>query len=431
MAPPEDETAQNRTAETKSGPLISRRDASLLSVASIIAGLSSLLAMFVVARTVTASQYADFLLFWACIFVVFGMINGIQNESTRAASYASLKGSSSDHKDANVLLVALVTGLSVAGLIVLITWVAVTAGASDELVHPLLIVAFAAAVFSGQAAIAGSAAGTGNWLVASGILSGDAIIRTAAVTVVALISGDLFSIEVAVAAGVVTWLVMLAVWPPTRAVARQYADVGMSRLARNFVLSMLSSTATAVLVVGFPILMRVSSTSEEYATLGALLLTVSLTRAPIMMPLFAFQGVALKYFVESAQASRRRYLIPVLIILGVGIIGGVAAFFVGPWVLQLFNPEFILPQWAYFGLTFDAAIFAVLTVTGMANLARNQHVVFAVGWVVATLVTVAFLFVPLDGTTRSVLALLIGPLVGMLIHFLALIGPHHSSVKLW
>ena len=53
--------------------------------ASITAAASSLLITVISARTLTVAQNKEFLVFWGFMFGVFGVISGIQTESTRAA----------------------------------------------------------------------------------------------------------------------------------------------------------------------------------------------------------------------------------------------------------------------------------------------------------------------------------------------------------
>ena len=49
-----------------------------------------------------------------------------------------------------------------------------------------------------------------------------------------------------------------------------------------------------------------------------------------------------------------------------------------------------------------------------------MHRAYAVGWVGATLAAVTLLLLPLELETRTVLALLCGPLVGIAVHLYAL-----------
>jgi hypothetical protein len=66
-----------------------------------------------------------------------------------------------------------------------------------------------------------------------------------------------------------------------------------------------------------------------------------------------------------------------------------------------------------------AGLVALLTLSGAASLALERHAVYVVGWVAATAVTVTVLLLPGSMETRTVVALVAGPLVGIPVHLLA------------
>ena len=130
------------------------------------------------------------------------------------------------------------------------------------------------------------------------------------------------------------WLLLLLV-PAVRAPAGSRADVGTARLTSFNLQAMLSSASWAVLVTGFPTLLEITSPGADAAEVAIVILAVSVTRSPIMIPLQAFQGVLITTIAD-AEPSRR--LTSVLRILGILLAGGallaivVAA--VGPWLVR-------------------------------------------------------------------------------------------------
>jgi hypothetical protein len=64
-----------------------------------------------------------------------------------------------------------------------------------------------------------------------------------------------------------------------------------------------------------------------------------------------------------------------------------------------------------------------MCVTAPAVLARSKHSVYSAGWVAGALVTIATLLLPLDFASRTVWALLAGPIVGLLVHLGYLAAP--------
>ena len=63
---------------------------------------------------------------------------------------------------------------------------------------------------------------------------------------------------------------------------------------------------------------------------------------------------------------------------------------------------------------------ALLTVTGAATVAAALHRAYAIGWIGATVAAAALLSLPIGLETRTVVALLCGPLVGITVHLAAL-----------
>ena len=82
---------------------------------------------------------------------------------------------------------------------------------------------------------------------------------------------------------------------------------------------MLSSASWAVLVTGFPTLLEITSPGADAAEVAIVILAVSVTRSPIMIPLQAFQGVLITTIADT-EPSRR--LAGVTRILGTLLAGG-------------------------------------------------------------------------------------------------------------
>ncbi|MDQ0735508.1 hypothetical protein [Arthrobacter agilis] len=185
---------------------------------------------------------------------------------------------------------------------------------------------------------------------------------------------------------------------------------------------MLSAAATAALVTGFPILLRLTTPLEQYAGAAPLLLAISLTRAPIMIPLQAFQSVLISRFVGVTGTALLRALVrPAAGLLALGCVGAGAAGLLGPWIMLIFGPAYVLAPLTMAALTFAGCLMAVLTLTGTACLARGAHSAYSMGWLIATASTFLMLLLPGSLESRVVLSLLSGPVVGALVHIAALL----------
>jgi len=215
-----------------------------------------------------------------------------------------------------------------------------------------------------------------------------------------------------------SWLILLLA---TR-VARSAADIHTPGTPRTFLTgsahSIAAAGASAVLVMGFPVLLQATS-RDLGATGGVIILAVTLTRAPLLVPLTAMQGNLIAHFVDNRRL--RALLTPALVLAGLGALAVLAAGLVGPWLLRtLFGPEYAASGALLAWLTAGAVAIAFLTLTGAATVAAALHRAYAVGWVSATVAAALLLLLPLDLQTRTIVALMCGPLVGIVVHLAAL-----------
>ena len=93
----------------------------------------------------------------------------------------------------------------------------------------------------------------------------------------------------------------------------------------------------------------------------------------------------------------------------------------GPWLLRSeFGAEYLADGALLAWLTAAAVAIALLTLTGAATVAATQHQAYSVGWVSATVASALLLLLPVSLETRTVIALLCGPLAGIAVHLVAL-----------
>jgi O-antigen/teichoic acid export membrane protein len=176
-----------------------------------------------------------------------------------------------------------------------------------------------------------------------------------------------------------------------------------------------------VLVVGFPVLLRLTSTGEAYAAAAALIVAISFTRAPLLIPLNAYQGVAIAHFLNNRHLGFRALLPVARLIAIVAVVGAVLGALVGPPLLTLYyGPGYELSPWVVGGLVIAAGMLALLTITGALCLALDKHSAYSAGWLASTALAVLVLVLPIDTEVRAVLALFVGPLAGLVIHSMVL-----------
>jgi hypothetical protein len=154
---------------------------------------------------------------------------------------------------------------------------------------------------------------------------------------------------------------------------------------------------------------------------GAIILAVTLTRAPLLVPLNAMQGNLIAHFVDQRNERLQALIAPALVIGGIGGVGLLAGGLTGPWLLGVgFGLDYYASGALVAWLTAAAVAIAMLALTGTAVVAASLHPAYSLGWVDATVRSKLLLLLPLALETRTVIALLCGPLVGVAIHLVAL-----------
>ncbi|MCC2308738.1 hypothetical protein [Cellulomonas chengniuliangii] len=417
------------TAPAQGSADLTARGVTGVGVASLVAAVSTNVVLLIAARSLSPAANADFLVFWSVLFACFGVLGGVQNETTRAVRVArtTAPAPGADPR-ARVLPIALLTGAALAGALLVTSpaWGRALLGPGA----PTLTVALALALiaFSGHSAVAGALGGAGSWPMYARLVGSEAIVRLVLVGAVALVGAPLVGVEVASAAAAATWIGFFALSSRTRSAQRAVADVDASAFVRRTAHAMLAAASSAALVVGFPVLLRLTTPTSEFELAAPLILAISMTRAPLLMPLNAYQGVAITHFLSHRQEGIRPLARIVGAIMGVGAAGALLAVAVGPWLMRaLFGTAYHVDGLLLGALTGAAAMLAVLTLTGAAVLALDKHKAYASSWGLATLVTVAVLLLPLDLEARAVLALALGPLAGVALHGIVLIRPDRTG----
>lgn len=390
-----------------------------VGLASLVAAAAGYLVLLVAARVLTPAENADFLAFWGLLFFCFGVLGGLQNETTRAVHVALATPGGAPARGPRVLRTGLLVGavLAVALLATAPLWGGAVLGPRP---WPLVaVVAVSVVAFAGHAAVAGALAGSGAWSTYARLVGTESVVRLALTGIAAAVG--LATVGMAAGAGfaAATWLGFAAA-PAVRTARRLRVGVPGMAFAGATVQAMAGTAASAALVVGFPVLLRVTTPADAYALAAPLLMAVQLTRAPLLIPLNAYQGVAITHFLAHRDRGARPLLQIAAVVLAVGAVGAGAAALVGPWLMAaVLGPDYRVPGAVLAGLTASACALALLTLTGAAVLALGRHRAYAAGWLVATAVSAALLLAPWSLEVRAVVSLAAGPLVGVVVHAVA------------
>lgn len=416
--------------ETQPSGTVTRYQSLALLGSSLLAAVSTLVVTMIAQRALNGSELTEFLLFWAALFTVTGIITGIQPEITRAVGTARTQTVSADGSAPQGTRVVTVTAAlgAIAGALVLVSsplW------AGQQIPHSaavgVTVMAVGVFLYALQATMSGVTAGEDRWYLFAAVGGLESAGRLILMFAAALMIPSLAGLEAATVVPMGLWLILALVTVSGRRLWVARADVPARRLTTNILWSFLSSAAAAVLMMGFPNVLKASGAAEsEPVVLGTLILAISITRSPIMIPLQAFQGVAVSAFLKQRHRPVAAFIKPAAAVVAVGTVGALAAYLLGPLLFRLIYPPAAGAESAYEAaasgvtlgaLVFASALLALMTLSGNMALAVNQHRIYLAGWVVAAAVTLSLAFlIPAPLVPRAIVALAVGPVCGFVVH---------------
>lgn len=416
-----DAGAQFDALSAAQGP-VARSSVARVGIATAVTAVCGYAVLYLAARNLDPTGFSVFGVFWGAFGLVTGAANGLLQEATRevrSTQHTGLGGGPSTRPMRVAAVAGVAAAVLIAGTSPLWAWHVFT----DQRSLSVALLAGGLAGFCLHATLLGMLAGTGRWTQYGSLMVTDAVIRVAVAAAAFVLGWGLAGFLWATVAGAVAWLLVLVVSGTARSAARLRTAGGPSAFLNGAAHSITAAGASAILVMGFPVLLKATS-GELGAAGGVVILAVTLTRAPLLVPLTAMQGNLIAYFVDHAAgpSTRLRSLrAPSAVVLVFGSIGVAAAALVGPWLLRVaFGPDYQTGGALLAWLTAGAVSIALLTVTGAATVAAALHRAYAIGWIGATVAAAALLSLPIGLETRTVVALLCGPVVGIAVHLIAL-----------
>ena len=403
------------------GP-IARGSIARVGIATALTALCGYAVIYLAARDLAPSGFSVFGVFWGAFGLVSGAACGLLQETTREVRlmrYIDVPPGPRGSRT-HPLRVAAMVGVAAA---------VVSAGSSplwsgrvfvEARWLSVALLSVGLASFCLHATLLGMLAGADQWAHYGALMVTDAVTRVAVAATTFVVGWGLSGFLWATVAGAGAWLIMLVASPAARATARMPTSGSTGTFLRGAAHSITAAGASAILVMGFPVLLKLTS-NELGAQGGVIILAVTLTRAPLLVPLTTMQGNLIAHFVDERTDRLRALVVPAAIIGGIGAVGVLAAGVVGPWLLRVaFGPQYDAGSALLAWLTGAAVAIAMLTLTGAAAVAAALHRAYSLGWVAATVASGLLLLLPLPLQTRTVVGLLCGPLVGIGVHLVAL-----------
>ena len=249
---------------------------------------------------------------------------------------------------------------------------------------------------------------------------GAAVVRAVGIALALFAGGSAALLAWAVAVPFLVAAIAIWLWRGRRISARLQLDVGMAALFRNTAATLLASLATGALISGLPLLLRALAADAGTGLLASIILAISLTRAPLVVPLVALQGYLLVRFRDARDhvGTILRWIVALLALIGA--LAALAAW-LGPLVLAWLYPGYLpLGGGVIAAIVASAGLTGILCVTGPAVLAAHLHRWYVAGWLISACATVLILLAPWEPLTRILLALTVAPVIGAVVHVLGL-----------
>jgi O-antigen/teichoic acid export membrane protein len=395
------------------------RAVALVSAATLVSAASAWGTLVLAARSLGPGGYPQFLVFWGLLFAGLGTAVGSFNETVRAVTATK---EPPRRRRCRPALASLAIGAALGGSILgsAALWGPRVFG--DDPAVRVLAVALGTALFTVLAAVNGALGGTGRWGVYASMLTGEGVARLVLTALALAVWRTVDSAAVATAAAPLILLPALGLSRTVRATTKVRADSSCTEFVRDSAWTMAGTGVTALLVGGFPFLVAVANPSRVDEEVGVLITGAMVTRAPLLVPIAAVQGLIIRRFVQRPETIVRSASQLIGWTTGATCVAAFAFYLVGPGlVMAIFGSGFEVEASVLSLLVFGAGAIATMVITGAVAVARARQMLFAGGWLVAIAVTVLLLALPLSATVSIVLALIVAPLTGVAVHVTGLL----------
>lgn len=408
-----EEPDQDRAAAEPAGPKTGNGFLLIVAATGLV-GIAGYLITVWVPNLIGFGPYATFAVFWAFTFLVAAALTGIQQEITRGTQ-ARVPGDDTRSGQAGKFALLAFVAVLVLVLGTAPLWqAAVFPEHGWALVIPLAV---GAASYVPLAVLSGSLYGVGHWRALFALISIEGLLRLVLVIAAAYLRPDAATFAWAIA--IPFPVAVLVVWPlaRTRVVGKTRLDVSLPRLTWNVARTIAAAAAMGVMISGFPLILQLTSPGVPHGVVGLVIATATLTRAPLIVVGMALQSYLIVFFRSRAAHFWRTLLVLEAAVLAIGLVLAVLGYLLGPAIFAVAFPREEVPaDWLIGTLILSSALVGALCVSAPAVLSRNAHAAFSAGWIIAAVTTIGCLLLPLSFLDKTVLALLVGPAAGVLVH---------------
>ena len=400
------------------------RSLGLVGLGIVGSGLLVNVYLAIVARSLSAAEYAYFGAYWSLAQVAgFGMFLSIEQETARLLQ--------TPRRPLGVLKATLFTAATMA-----VAQLAVVALAWPLLQHTfgghaVVVVAFGVLclVSAGQFVVRGALIGMDRMGRHAFIMFMDAVLRVLFAALVATLAaepgsaGFAWTLTAAIAFSHAPQLLSL-LRRRTRATTEPDPASGWmrSRVVWAAVAPLLAGSICAQLLLnGIPVLIPAMAENAAEATLaGQLLAAFTLSRIPLFL-VVPLQSALLPVLTGALHDGDRAKLVRTmrllaLVLLGLGVAAVGIGYLAGPWLVGLiFGAEYVLGGEHVALLAFGVAAYIVLVLVTQVLVASVRHRMVAWSWLSGLLVAAIVLAVVPDLLLRAELAFLLGSVTGWVV----------------
>lgn len=390
--------------------------------ATAIAGATGYLIQLVAPAFV--KDYLSFSVFWSVMYFIGAALSGLQQEATRAshrrAEYTSEYGWSTLRTYGAVGAAAMVVLVLASAPL----WASrVFTNSAPALVAALCVGIIGYAL---TATISGALYGISAWRGVAAMTVTDSVVRMLTVGIAVLAGAGTAILGWAIA---VPFLVAVSVvWAIFGARVRDELalDAPLHTLYRNGARTVVASAAMGAMISGLPFLLSGARHEGGVAELETLILVITLTRAPLVIPLLALQSYLVLSF--RGMSPGRRLLLWCAAFLGLTAALAALASWLAPLILNLlYADRYVqLPPLAYAAIVASAGLTGLMCITGPAVLAGARHTWYVAGWVIAAVTLIALLWMPVEQLPRDLWAIVLAPVAGALVHGISLALPNKA-----
>lgn len=380
-----------------------RRAGLALLVATGVVGALGYVMQILAGLQLSAADYATFAVVWAGVFGLAGALAGLQQEIARSAAPGLERGP-------RPWVIALATAAVPTAAFL------AAAVADDTLRSLLVVVAFGAVGSSALLVVTGLAYAAHAWQLVITAMVLEAVARLVMLELALLLRAPLPLVVLALVAPFAITAVVVA---PAVARASRGHGLGVSgaRLAVNLARTLTATTSSAIVVSGFPLFLEQSEGLGAQASIGAFLFAFTLSRAPFVIVFLALQSFLIKVFQARLDHVGIRFAGLLAGLVGVVAAAALVAALIGPSVLRVIGADYVIDGGLLFWIVLSAAPMSLLALSGPLVLAAGRRSAYAVGWVVAAVVSVVgVLLLPGDVETAALVAISVGPAIGAAVH---------------